>query len=149
VQISELMSELAASATILRCTSILVLYSLGLNIIMFISNGTIQLNIFLLHTFIPVLEFNIQSSRYLNPHDYFQGIQYQFYRMQHSVAPYLPVQQLLWQVPFACYQSVWQPGWTRQHNQPNHADLCTLFKSPPHIVVIEHIRSFVECSCTA
>jgi len=52
-------------------------------------------------------------------------------------------------VQYALYQSVWQPGWTCQHNQPNHADHCTLFESPPHMLGPQEIISIVECSWTS
>jgi len=149
VQISELLGVLAASPRVLRCTSNLQPYSPGVIIIMFISNRSIQLTIFCTPWF-RHCNFNTQSSRYLNLHDYLQAIRYQFYLMQHySVAPDVQVQQLLPQVQYASYQSLWQPGWTRQHNQPNHADLCTVLESPPHILEVEDVICIVGSSCTS
>jgi len=146
---SELLGVLDASPRVFQCTSNLEPYSPEVIIIMFISNSTLQLTIFCTPWF-RHCNFNTQSSRYLNPHDYLQAIRYSFYLMQHhSLAPNVQVQQLLWQVQYASYQSVWQPGWTRQHNQPNHEDLCTLLESPPHILEVEDVISIVGCSCTS
>jgi len=152
VQISELLGVLgvlAVSPRLFRCTLNLEAYSPEVIFIMFKSNSTIRVTIFLLHTLIQACKFNIQSSRYLNPQDYLQGIRYWFHEMQHCLAPNVPVQQLLRQVQYAFYHSVWQPGWTHQHNQPNHADLCTLLESPPHIVVLQDVISIDQSSCTS
>jgi len=70
--------------------------------------------------------------------------------MQHySLTPNVQVQQLLQKVQYTSSQYVRQPGWTRQHNQPNHADLCALLESPPHILEGEDKISIVGSSCTA
>jgi len=109
VQISELLGVLgvlAVSPRLIRCTSNQEEYTPEVIFIMFKSNSTIRLTIFLLHTLIQACKFNIQSSRYLNAHDYLQAIRYRFYQMQHSLAPTVPVQQLLRQVQYASYQSV-------------------------------------------
>jgi len=149
MQISELLGVLAASARVCRCTSNLEPYSTWVIIIMFIFNSTIQLTMFCTPWF-RHCNFKTQSSRYLNPHDYLQAIRYRFYMMQHySLAPDVQVQQLLRQVQYASYQSVWQPGWTRQHNQPNHADLCTLLESPRHNLEVEDVISIVESCCSS
>jgi len=149
VQILELLGVLAASLRVFRCTSKLEPYSLGVIIIMFISNSTIQLTIFCTPWF-RHCNFNTQSSRYLNPHDYLEAIRYRFYLMQHySLAPNVQVQQLLWQVQYASNQSVWQPGWTRQQYQPNDADLYTFLESPPPILEVEEVMSTVGTSCTS
>ena len=119
-------------------------YTLGVIIIMFISNSTIQLTIFLLHTLIQTLKLNMQSSSYLNPHDILETIRYRFYLMWHFLAPNVPVQHVLQHVQYASYQSVWQPRWTRQHNQPHHADICSVLESPTHIHEQEDVISIVE-----
>jgi len=137
------------SPGVFRCISNLEPYCQGVIIIMFISNSTIQLTIFCTPWF-RHCNFNTQSSRYLNPHDYLLAIRYQLYLMQHySLAPNVQVQQLLWQVQYASYQSIWQFRWTRQHNQPKHPDLCTLLETPLHILEVEDIISIVRSSCTS
>jgi len=148
MQISELLGVWATSLRRFRCISNLEPYSPRVIIITSISNSTVPLTLFLLHTLIQALPLNIQSSRYLNPHDNLQPICYRCYLIQHSLAPNVPVQQLLRQVQHATYQSVWQPGWTRQHNHPNHEALSTLLESPPHILELEDVISIVESSCT-
>jgi hypothetical protein len=149
VQVLKLLGVLAASERVLWCTSNLEPYSPGVIIIMFISNGTIQLTIFCTPWF-RHCNFNIQSSKYLYPHDELQAIHYRFYLIQqYSPAPNVHVQQLLLQVQYASYQSVWQPGWTRQHNQPSHADLCTVWVSPPHNPEVEDVISTVGSSSTS
>jgi hypothetical protein len=51
--------------------------------------------------------------------------------MQHySLATNVQLQQLLQQVQYVSYLSVWQSGWTCQHNQLNPVDLCTVLESP-------------------
>jgi len=150
-QILELFEELGVlsmSPTVFRYASNLEAYSPGYGLIMFMSNCTIQLIIFILHTLIRTLQLNMQSSRYLNPHDWLQAIRYQFNLMQHSLAPNVPVQQSLQQGQFASYQSVWQPRWTQQHNSPNQGDPCTLFESPPHILNLEDVIPIVGWFCT-
>jgi len=97
----------------------------------------------------PCIVTNIQSSRYFNPHDYLQTIRYWFYLMQRSLASNVPVEQLLRLVQYAWYQSVWQPGWTRQCIQPNPADLCSLLELPQHILELEDVISIFESSCTS
>ena len=149
MQMSELLGVLAASPRVFRCTSNMEPYSPGVIIILFISNSTIQLTIFCT-PWLRYCNFNTQSGRYLNPHDYLQAIRYRFYLMQHySLAPNVQVQQLLWLVQYASSQSVWQPGWTRQHNHPNHEDLCTLLESPLHILEVEDVLSIVKSSSTS
>jgi len=148
VQILELLGVLAMSPREYQCSSNLELYSPGVNIIFFISNSSIQLTI-LCTPWFRHCNFNTQSSRYLNPHDYIQAIRYWFYLMQHySLAPNVQLQQLRQQVQYASYHSVWQPGWTRQHNQPNHADLWTLLESPLHKLDVENVLSIAESFCT-
>jgi len=73
---------------------------------MFMSNGIIQVTIFLLHTWFQTLQLNIQSHRYLDPHDHIQPIHCRLYLMQHSLTRNVLVQQLLRQVQYACYHSV-------------------------------------------
>jgi len=58
------------------------------------------------------------------------------------------VQQSLQQVEYVSYQSIWQPRYTHPHNHLNHADLCTLLESPPHILEVEDVISIVGSSCT-
>ena len=148
MQISEILGALAASPRVFRCTSNLEPYSPQVIVIMFISNSPIQLTNFCTPWF-RYCNFNTQSSRYLNPHDNLQAIRYWFYLMQHySLPPNVQVQQLLRQVQYASYQSVWQPRWTCQPNQPNYVDLCTLLESPLHILDVENKISIVEYSCT-
>ena len=69
--------------------------------------------------------------------------------MQHSPAPNVPVQLMLQQVQYASNSSVWQPRWTRQHNQPNHEYLWTLLESQPHILELEDVIPIVESFCTS
>ena len=69
--------------------------------------------------------------------------------MQYSLAPNVPALQLLRQVQYASHQSVWQPRWTHQHNQANNADHCTSLESPPHILELEDIISFIQSSGTS
>jgi hypothetical protein len=139
VQIAELFRVLATSLRVFKCTSNLEPCSPGVIIILFISNGTIQLTIFCTSWF-RHCNINTQSSMYLNPHDYLQAIRFWFYLMQHySLAPILQVQQLLRQAQYASYQSVSHPGWTSQHNQPNNGHLCTVFESPPHSLEVEDV----------
>ena len=149
MQIVELLGVMAASPRVVRFTLKLEPYSPGVIIIMFISNSTIQLTIFYTPWF-RHCSFNTQSSRYLKPHDYLKAIRYWFNLMQHySLAPNVQVQQLLWQVQYASYQSVWQSGWTRQHNQPNYGNLCTLLESPQNILEVQDIISIVQYICTS
>jgi len=103
MQLSELLGVLAVSARLFWCISNLEPSSLGVIIIMFMSNSTIQLSIFLLHTLMQALYLNIQSSRYLNPFDHLQARCYRFYLMQHSLAPNVPVQQWLRQEQYESY----------------------------------------------
>jgi len=145
----ELLGELAASPRVFRCTSNLEPYSLVVIIIMFISHSTIQLTIFCTPWF-RHCNFDTQSRRCLNAHDDLQAIHYWFYLMQYySLEQNVQVQQLLRQVHYVSYLSVWQPGSSRQHNQPNHVDWCTLLKSPPHILEIEDVISIDESSCAS
>jgi len=151
MQISELLGVLGVLATSPRqfqCTSNLEAYSLGVIYTMIRSNSSIRLTIFLLQTLIQACRFNIQSSWYLNPHDSLQAIHYRFYQMQHCLVTNVLVQQMLRQVQYGSYQSFWQSGWTCQHNQPNHMDLCTLLVSPPHILKLEDVGSIVQSSWT-
>jgi len=121
---------------------------LGVIIILFIANYTIQLTIFLLHTIIQAVWLNIQSSRYLNPHDNLQAICIQSYLMQHSLAPNVLVYQFLQQVQYAADQSFWQPGWTRQYKQRNDTEPCTVLESPLHTLELQDVITIVESSCT-
>ena len=149
MQISELLGVLATSLRVSRFTPNLELYFPRVIIVMYISNSTIQLTIFCTPWFWHC-NFNTLSSRYLNPHDYLQAIYYWFYLMQHySLVPNVQVQQLLQRVQYASFQSIWQSRWTRQHNQPKHADLYTLLESPPHISEFEDVMSIAEPSCTS
>jgi hypothetical protein len=61
----------------------------------------------------------------------------------------MPVQQLLQHVKYASYQSVWQPWSTPEHNQPKHANYCTLLDSPLHIFQVTNIISIVVTPCTS
>jgi len=87
---------------------------------------------------------NIQSTMYQDANDYLQAICYRFYLKQHSLAPNVPVQQLLSQVQYASYQSAWQPRWTCQHNQRNNADdssaesEISFWKWTPHTDTFQH-----------
>jgi len=67
--------------------------------------------------------------------------------MQNSVAANEPAQQLLQQVQDVSYQSVCKPGSTRQYNQHNHVDLCTLLESPPHILELQDVICNVQYFC--
>jgi len=67
--------------------------------------------------------------------------------MQHSPAPNAPVKLCLQWVHYASYSFVWQPRWTRQHNQPNDEVLCTLLESPLHILELEDRFPGIESSC--
>jgi len=152
MQISELLGVLgvlAASPRLFWWTMNLAASSPGVINIMFMSYSTSRLTIILLHTLIQACKFNIQSSRYLNPQDYLQAIHYQFYQRQCSLASNVPVQQMLQQGQYASYQCVWQPEWTRQHNQPNYADRWTLLESPPHILQLEDLISIARSVCTS
>ena len=149
LEVLRVLGVLAASPRLFRCTSNLKAYSPGEMFILLNQNSTIWVTIFVLHTLIQACKFKIQSSRYLNPHDYLQSIHYRLYQMQYSLATNVPVKQLLRQVQYASDESVGQPGWIRQHNHPYHADLCTLLQLPPHILVLEDIISIVQSSCTA
>jgi len=92
---------------------------------------------------------NIQSGRYLYQHDNLQAIHYPYRPMQHSPTPNVQVQLLRQRVQNASYSFVWQPGWTRQHNQPNHADLCALLESPPRVLELEDVLPIIESSGTS
>ena len=116
-------------------------------------SGTViiyNVNIPQLHTWIRHSNLiNIPSSKYLNQHDYLHAIRYRCHPQQHSPARNVPVPLLLQRVQYAACSSVWQPGWTRQHNQPNHEDLWPLLESPPRILELEDLIPIAESSCTS
>jgi len=139
VQISERMGILATFPRPFLCTSMLEPNSPGLIIIMFISNSTIWSTIFHLHTLIQAYMFNIQSSRYPHRDNYLQAVWYRCYVMQNSLSLIVWVPQLLWQVQYVCYQSLWPAGKTSRYNQRGHADLCSLWESLPHNLEVQNV----------
>jgi len=91
----ELLGVLATAPRLFQCILNLEPYSLGVIIILLISNSSIQLPIFLLHILIQALQLNTQSSTYLIPSDYAQSTHYHSYLMQHSLTPNVLRQQWL------------------------------------------------------
>ena len=149
MQILDLVGVLATFPRLFQCIWNLEPCFPAVIIIIFLPNSTIQLTIFLLHTFIQSVFLDVRSSRYQSSHDYLQAINYWSYLMQLSLAPNVPVEQLLWQEHYVSYQSHWQTGWSCQYNQANHPDLCSLLESLLHNLELDDVISRVELSWTS